>query len=71
MNKSDAEIGMKIIIPIYNYKKKLTKIKKGIILYKGNNFATIKTEQGYNESFFYKDIRKEGEKIYYGEWRKM
>lgn len=58
MNKDEIEIGMKIYIPIYNYKHKLIKIREGIVLYKGNNFVTVRTHEGYSESFFYRDVRR-------------
>lgn len=58
MNKDEIKIGMKIYIPIYNYKHKLIEIREGIALYKGNNFVTVRTREGYSESFFYRDVRR-------------
>lgn len=64
MKKEKIELGEKIIVPIYNYKQQLIREKKGIVIYKGRTFLTMRTEEGYNESFYYQDIKESEDKKY-------
>ena len=56
MNKIKPEIGMKVIVPKFNYYNRKEDAQGTIIGIK-NNYALVELDAGYKENFYFKDLK--------------